>query len=346
MAEPAPKPVNLALQGGGAHGAFTWGVLDALLEDGRIVVEAISGTSAGAMNAVAYAEGLKRGRERGARACLRRFWEGVARRSVVNAFQPWPYDAIFGDSGAPKRLGMAWLDAMRYFAGPYNFNPLNLNPLRDLLEELIDFPSVRACDDIALYIAATNVETGRTTIFEREELTAAHVMASACLPMLFQAVEIDGIPYWDGGYVGNPPLFPFFYNSTSRDLVVVQINPIERHGVPRAPDEIIDRVNEITFNSSLLREYRNIEFVARQLDEGHLDAKRYRKMLIHRIDGGTPLSRLHRSSRYDTSLNFFEELHARGREAAFAWLDMAWPAIGERSTLDIRAVLDNPAAGV
>ncbi len=336
------KLINLALQGGGAHGAFTWGVLDAILEDGRLKIEALSGTSAGAMNAAAFAEGYTRGGEDGARACLRRFWEGVASsgRATENPFQAFLAATPFADAMR------AWRDVFNNASSPYDLNPFNINPLRDLVADLVDFERVRACDQIGVFIAATNVETGRTTVFKREELTADHVMASACLPTLYQAVEIDGVPYWDGGYVGNPPLFPFFYQADSRDIVVVQINPVERKGKPRSAAEIADRVREITFNSSLLREYRSIAFVKRLLAEGRVDSDRYKDVLIHRIDGGGALFELGASSRLDVNMAYFEELFERGRSTAHEWLHAHYEDVGERSTLDLSKVLDNPHIGV
>ena len=344
-ASSARKRINLALQGGGAHGAFTWGVLDALLEDDRVEVAAISGASAGAMNAVALLDGWRRGGREEARACLRRFWEAVADKAH-GAWSAWsPVNAFLASTpGFITAWGPHWFESWARMVSPYDVNPLNWNPLRDLIGELVDFDAVRACSDIDVFVAATNVETGRTRVFRRDELTADHVMASACLPTLFQAVEIDGEPYWDGGFVGNPPLYPFFYESDSRDILVVQINPIARRGTPKTAHEILDRMREITFNSSLLREYRNIEFVARLVEQERVDPERYRAMLIHRIDGGRQLAEYGASTRMVAEKAFFEALFERGREAAQNWLASAWKDVGERSTLDVRNVLDDPDA--
>jgi NTE family protein len=340
------KRVNLALQGGGAHGAFTWGVLDALLEDGRLEIAAISGTSAGAMNAVAVADGFVRGGPEEARACLRRFWEGAARAATggVDVLAAW---APLAASLAPvidqsRELGLRWLETWSSAVSPYNFNPLNWNPLRDLINELIDFEKVRDCKAFPIFVAATNVESGRTRIFRREELTADHVMASACLPTLYQAVEIDGVPYWDGGFVGNPALYPFFYESDSRDVLIVQINPIERKGTPRSPAEILDRMREITFNSSLLRELRAIEFVARLVHEDRLDPTHYREILIHRIEGGEALAAFASVTRLTMDMALYDELFALGRAAGQAWLEAQWSHVGKRATVDLRALLEKP----
>lgn len=333
------KPVNLALQGGGALGAYTWGVLDALLEDDRIEIAAISGASAGAMNGVVLAQGLMQGGEPAAREALQRFWHGIAQaaRPGLNS----PLAALMSAWAPPWSQHVmnpwaTWLDIWSRVASPYDLNPLNLNPVKDVLENLVDFEQVRACGLVRLYVSATAVETGRVRVFTNAELTADHVMASACLPLLFQTVMIDGEPYWDGGYMGNPPLFPLFDAPQTRDIVVVQLNPIERPGVPRSSRDIIARLNEITFNASLLREFRAIEFVSRLLDEGRLDAVRYKKMLIHVIADDEALSPLGAGAGLNTDLAFFEKLFEIGRLAAGRWLDAHFDDLGRNSTVDLR----------
>ncbi|MEM8785790.1 MAG: patatin-like phospholipase family protein, partial [Pseudomonadota bacterium] len=226
------RTVNLALQGGGAHGAFTWGVLDRFLEDPTILIEGVSGTSAGAMNAVVMADGLVEGGPDGAREALYKFWREVSRASRGAPWQRTPLDMLVGNWSLDYSPGYLMMDLLGRVVSPYSLNPLNINPLLTLIDDLVDFDRVRQCTDKKLYISATNVETGRIRIFEREELTAKTVMASACLPFLYQAVEIDGEAYWDGGYMGNPALFPLFDGCQSRDIVIVQINPICRPGVP------------------------------------------------------------------------------------------------------------------
>jgi NTE family protein len=273
------KPINLALQGGGAHGAFTWGVLDRFLEDERIDIEAISGTSAGAINAAVLADGFMRGGARSARERLRMFWEEVGDAASLSPIQRGPFDIFGGDWSLDTSLGYFFFDAWTRMVSPYDFNPL-----RDILARTVDFARVRACEEVKLFVSATNVETGRVRIFDGKTVTADMVLASACLPTLFQAVEIDGQHYWDGGYMGNPSLFPFFYASESDDILIVQINPIERKGVPRSAHEIMNRVNEISFNASLLSELRSVDFVRRMLGEGRLDSKRYRALDLHIID--------------------------------------------------------------
>lgn len=334
------KHINLALQGGGAHGAFTWGVLDRLLEDGRLHFEAISGTSAGAMNAVVMADGYHRqGGRDGARNALENFWREI---SVIGEFSPIrrsPLDMLMGSWSLDHSIGYMAFDMMSRLISPYELNPGNYNPMRDLLERSIDFDRLKSCDAISLYISATNVYTGRPRIFERHELTLDMVMASACLPFLFQAVMIDGEPYWDGGYCGNPALFPFFYNSTSDDVLLIQINPIERHDLPNNATEILNRVNEITFNSSLLAELRSVDFVTRMLDEGLLDPKRYRRILMHRIDADQALNALGASSKLNAEWDFFVHLRDLGSQQAEEWLERCFDNIGVCATINIPKML-------
>jgi NTE family protein len=338
MSKPKRKKVSLALQGGGALGAYTWGALDRLLEDERVEIAAISGASAGAMNAVVLADGFAKGGEEGARAKLRAFWEGIARAGSANPYRRTPMMA-FLNSLTPawaQNAWSIWLDMASRMNSPYDFNPLNINPLKEILEELIDFETVRAEHAIPLFVSATNVETGRIRVFGNSELTADHVMASACLPMLFQAVTIDGAPYWDGGYLGNPALFPLFEVEATRDILIVQINPIERPGAPRNAPDIIARLNEITFNSSLLAELRAIDFVARLIDEDKLSEGRYHKMLVHTMSEDQALRPLGFGIDLNTDLNFFEDLFQAGRAACDRWLKQNWEALGARSTVDLR----------
>ncbi len=330
------KKVNLALQGGGSHGAFTWGVLDMILEDGRLDIEAITGTSAGAMNAAVYAEGyLENGRE-GARARLESFWSQVSSESAMQPWQRKLFETVlkpWGFDGSPAYLMM---DFVTHYASPYDFNPLDMNPLRDVLRKMIDFQKVRACEHIKIFVAATNVRTGKIAIFNREQLTADHIMASACLPNLFRAVEIDGTPYWDGGFMGNPALFPLFYETACPDVVIVQVNPTERLETPRTARDIQDRVNEISFNSSLMREMRAVEFVQRLVDSGQLPKEKYMRVFAHRIDGAEPLKSFTAASKFDSSWATLTTLRDIGRAAAKAWLDKNYDNVGARDTIDLR----------
>ncbi len=345
----ARKSISLALQGGGALGAYTWGALDRLLEDDRIQIAAISGSSAGAMNAVVLAEGFHDGGAEGARAKLRSFWEGIANAGRSNPYRRTPMMA-FLNSYAPAwaQNTMApwamWADLASRVASPYDLNPLNINPLKEVLEELVDFERVRACAHLKLFITATNVETGRARVFHTHELTADHVMASACLPLLFQAVMIDGAPYWDGGYVGNPALFPLFDVKETADIFIVRVNPIERPGAPRSAPDIIARENEISFNASLLNELRAIDFVGRLRDESRVPEDRYRKMLIHSLNEDQALQPLGVGVDMNTDMAFFEGLFTTGRAACERWLAAHFADLGERSTVDLRAMFAGDVA--
>jgi NTE family protein len=332
------KPVNLALQGGGAHGAFTWGVLDRLFEDGRIRIEAVSGTSAGAMNAVVAADGLMRAGEDGARDGLARFWKAVSDAARLSPIQRGPIDIFMGNWNLDHNPSFLFFDLVNRLSSPYDVNPLNFNPLQEILEDIVDFELVRGCDSMKVFVSATNVETGRVEVFDRHELTCDMVMASACLPLLFQAVEINGVPYWDGGYMGNPVLFPFYKECASADIVIVQINPVERPGTPRSAREILNRLNEITFNSSLLKELRAIDFVQRLLDDGKLDPSHYRRLHVHVIEAQDRLLPLGASSKLNAEWDFLRHLFEIGRAAAEDWIERSYDRLGRGSTVDIRAL--------
>lgn len=330
-ARAALRVSNLALQGGGSHGAFTWGVLDALLEDGRIDFEGASGTSAGAMNAVVLAHGLARAHADGlrgqdkkeaARHALSRFWEGVGLMGTFMAGVPLPAAQAFG----------AWFS--QWFS-PYQSNPLGLNPLRTLLLREVDFDLLARQRQMKVFVTATNVRTGRGEVFSGKRLSCASVMASACLPTLFQAVEIDGEHYWDGGYSGNPAIYPLIYDTSSADMILVQINPVESNYKPGASAaDIAERVNEITFNAPLLAEVRAIEFVARLLAEGKLDDQRYKNVLLHRVDGGAALAEFGAASKARADAAFLRRLFDLGRTAGQAWLAEHFDDLGVRSSVE------------
>ena len=338
------KPVNLALQGGGAHGAFTWGVLDYLLEDGRLSIAAVSGTSAGAMNAVALADGFTRDGPEGARAALERFWSCMSEGAKSSPLRRMPIDVLMGNWGLENNPVYHAMDALSRLASPYQLNPMNINPLRDLVEQSIDFDIVRRCTAFKLFISATNVESGKVKVFSRDRLTADMVMASACLPSLYQAVEIDGVPYWDGGYMGNPSLFPFHGQTGTDDIVVIQINPIERKGAPKTPLEIQNRQNEISFNGSLLKELRAIDFVDRLIHDGKLSTDDYRQTRVHVIENQDALKPLGASSKMNVEWAFLTMLRDLGRSTAERWLDTHFDAIGERGTVDLRQMFEGIGA--
>ncbi|MBY4594654.1 patatin-like phospholipase family protein [bacterium BD-1] len=325
------KAVNLALQGGGSHGAFTWGVLDALLEDGRLEFEGVSGTSAGAMNAVVLAHALAKARQAGhagqesreaARKALSRFWDGVGLMGTFMAGMPLPA------AQAMASMFMQWFS-------PSQVNPLGLNPLRKLLEREIDFDLLASQSEIKVFVAATNVRTGRGEIFSGARLSADVVMASACLPTLFQAVQIEGEYYWDGGYSGNPAIYPLIYETKSSDVILVQINPIESAYTPGASaQEIMERVNEITFNAPLLAEIRAIEFVRRLLAEGRIDPGRYKDVHLHCVDGGAALAEFGATSKSRADAAFLRRLFELGRTTGQHWLDAHFRDVGVRSSAE------------
>ena len=335
LSEP-PKPVSLALQGGGSHGAFTWGVLDALLEDGRLQLQGVSGASAGALNAVALGAGLAQSAEavhttvarEAARQSLRTLWERVARLGEASKLQRGLMDVWL--SGW-KATGAAISPQI----SPYQANPLDINPLRSLVRELIDFEAIAQLDAPRIFACATHVATGKAEIFSGKRLTDAAVMASACLPMLFRAVEIEGEHYWDGGFSGNPALHPLIYQCKSSDIVLIQINPIERAGLPDNGAEIMDRVNEITFNASLLSQMRSIDFVNRLIERGHLPPDKYRTVRLHRIDGGEALEAFPASTKSTADGAMIEKLYELGRLCAGQWLKKNFDDIGVKSTINI-----------
>jgi NTE family protein len=329
------KSLNLALQGGGAHGAFTWGVVDQLLEDGRCNIEGISGASAGAVNAVMLADGLTRGGPDEARARLAEFWRAVSvdghlpdlQRNVVERLFPFlPRENL-------------WLGAMTRLLSPYDLNPLNINPLKELIERFVDFEAIRNDHRRELFISATNVQTGELRVFTRAEITPEVVMASAALPLLFRAVEIDGAPYWDGGYSGNPAVIPFLRSTATEDVLIVQINPRERRKVPTRQSEIVSRVNEINFNASLLSELRGVAFVNRLIDEGRLPRGtrpgEFCRLRLHRIVmedlGETDAAR----GTLNTDYEYFETLRKLGQRATRRFLDSHFDDLGHVSTIDL-----------
>ncbi len=339
-----PKLVNLALQGGGSHGAFTWGVLDQILEDGRLQIAGVSGTSAGAMNAVALADGFTRDGPEGARAALNHFWHAMSANARYSPLKRTPLDRWMGNWGLENNPIYHAFEALSRVASPYQLNPMNRNPLRDLVAQSIDFEMVRRCTAFKLYISATNVETGKVKVFPRERLTADMVMASAALPQLYQAVEIDGVPYWDGGYMGNPSLFPFYGQTGTDDVVVIQINPVERKGAPSTPQEIQNRVNEISFNGSLLKELRGIDFVDRLIREGRLSADQYRQVRVHIIANHAQMTPLGASSKMNVEWAFLTKLRDLGRDTARRWLEENFAAIGDRSTVNLREMFQGIGA--
>lgn len=332
------KTVNLALQGGGAHGAFAWGVLDRLIEDGRIRFEGISATSAGAMNAAVLAWGWTRGGPDGAREALAGFWQSVSETGMrFSPYKGLSWASKAGVDSLDNSLAFFFMDASTRVLSPYQLNPWNFNPLRDVLEAHVDFEALRANCAIKLFLAATNVETCKVRIFQESDLTANAVLASACLPLLFQAVEIDGEFYWDGGYLGNPAIYPLIYGCESRDVMIVHLNPIVREGCPKTASAILNRINEVSFNSSLMREMRAIAFVTGLIEQGKLSDKEFRRMLIHSIRADEEMVQHGVSSKLNPDWGFLTHLRDKGRDYAQEWLEAHFEQIGRESSVDVRA---------
>lgn len=331
------KRVNVALQGGGAHGAFSWGVLDKILEDGRLDIEGISGCSAGSMNAVVYAYGQIKGSEN-ARQALHDFWKAVSDAGQRFAIKPTPIEKMMG-----LNIGKSMVDSsmrmMSKMMSPYQINPNNTNPLIDILIQQVDFEELRKNSTTKLFLSATNVRTGKVKVFDSNEVSAQAVMASACLPELFHAVEIDGEFYWDGGYMGNPVLYPLFYYTDTSDVVIIHVNPIERAAPPKTALEISNRLNEITFNSALMKELRAIGFVQKLMDEGWIKDEYKEKMkyvLMHSLRAENALSDLSAESKMESDWEFLTMLRDRGRTYATEWLNENYDDIGHRSTVDVK----------
>ncbi|MCC6370416.1 MAG: patatin-like phospholipase family protein [Bacteroidia bacterium] len=330
------KKVGVALQGGGAHGAFTWGVLDRLLEEDDMVAEAMCGTSAGAVNAVTCAYGLHLGGAPKAKELLEQLWRKIA-LSGSFLFKPGIFDKAHSNGDIYNSPGYMMFNAISQVMSPYNFNPFNYNPLRDILNELIDFQELHLYNKKKLFICATNVKTNRAKIFTNNDITVDAVLASACLPFLFQAVEIEGEYYWDGGYMGNPPIFPLIENTDVMDILLVKINSIQINSVPTTARDIADRVNEISFNSSLINEMKLIHYRNELLRNGILkvDNKENREIFIHTISGYKALSQLSYSSKMNTSWEFLLELKQKGREIADNWIKTDFAQVGLKSTFDV-----------
>jgi NTE family protein len=341
---PALPALDLALQGGGSHGAFTWGVLDRLLEDLPARLDGVSGTSAGALNAAVLATGLAQGGPERAREALRAFWADVARagdcfgRPDADERAPRPGLALDPVWTAPL---MGWWQAWLRLFSPSQLNPWGLNPLRDIVERHVDVQALRE-GPLQVFVTATAVHTGQPRVFDRHDLSIDALMASACLPHLFPAVMIDGEPYWDGGYSGNPALWPLIYQTSATDVMLVKINPLVRAATPMSVLEIADRASEITFNAALVGEMRAIAFVRRLLAEERLPSDRYKSLRLHMIADEKVLAGLPASTKLSTDAAQMERLFDAGRDAAAAWLARHRSDLGRRNTLDVEAAFLSP----
>ncbi len=333
------RVINLALQGGGTHGAFTWGVLDRLFEDERLEIEGISGTSAGAMNAAVAALGYSKGGAEGAREALDGFWRLLSKNGWLSPVRRGFREKMAGSWNLDNTPTAIFLDQMSLLLSPYQTNPLNVSPIRDLLEETLDMEMLRCGSAIKLFITATNVRTGKPRVFNCADMSVEVLLASACVPQFFQAVIIDDEPYWDGGYMGNPTLYPLIYGCDSRDIVIVEVTPMVRNEVPRSAAEILSRINEITFNASLMRELGTLAFMEKLVADGHAggsEITRLASVHVHLIGGEKEMEALGVISQLNTGLDFLLHLRNLGRAHAERWLDENFAALNQRSTVDLR----------
>jgi NTE family protein len=334
-----PALVDFALQGGGSHGAFTWGVLDRLLEEPWLRIDGISGTSAGAMNAVVLADGYAAGGPEGARTALENFWKRVSQAAQFSPLRRGPLDVTLGRWTLDTSPFYIAFDLAARLFSPYDLNPRGVNPLRDILAACVDFQRV-AQAPIQLFVTATNVRTGRGRVFRNAELTPEVLLASACLPTLFQAIEIDGDAYWDGGYAGNPTITPLVRECKSQDTLLVAVNPVERPGTPRSAREILDRLNEVSFNATLLKELRMIALLRQVANPGKTEGALWAGMRIHLIASST-MAELGASSKFNAEWAFLSMLRDEGRRCAEAFLKSNGKDVGKRSTLDLDVLLQN-----
>lgn len=336
---PATKKINIALQGGGAHGALAWGILDALLEDGRLIIDGLTASSAGAMNALALTQGLYEGGPNGARAKLEEFWWETSKAGAI--FSPVhgnPLERMLGTGSGENPYSYFMFDTMTRLFSPYQFNPFDINPLRNVLERVLDFEKIRACDQLKLFISATNVRTGKVKVFTGKQISLDAALASACLPYLFRAVEIDGDHYWDGGYTGNPALYPLFYQTESRDIVIIHLNPLYREEIPTTAPEIMNRINEISFNDSLLKELRAVSFVKKLIEHDMIRDEykhMYKDVLVHSVRADDMMKDFSITSKFDTDWDFLTMLRDTGRAGMKIWLDEHFDNLGKEASVNL-----------
>lgn len=329
------KVISIAMQGGGAHGAFTWGVLDKIFEDGRFIVEGVTGTSAGGMNAVASVLGLLDGGNNGARKMLRAYWTKMAEAGKSSPISCGPIDILLGKYTMYNSPGFLSFDFMSKILSPYQSNPLNLNPLKDLIEELFDFEKIQKTKQYKVFLAATHVYTGKVKVFSNPEITSESLQATACLPTMYKAVLVNNEYYWDGGFIANPVIYPLMYNCDTTDIMIIKLNPTHRNRLPITCTEISDRLNEITNNESIDREMRAINFITKLIDNGELDSKKHKRYHMHLIENEETFQELGWSSKLNTEMAFFEHLYEEGRKTATKWIEKNFDRVGKETTFDI-----------
>lgn len=331
------KKVSVALQGGGSHGAFSWGVMDRLLEDGRFEIEGLTGTSAGGMNAVAIAQGLMKGGNQAARDELKAFWQKISdsgKNSPLN--HRGPIDKALGKYTMYHSPGFVIFDYLSRMFSPYELNPLQIDPLKDVIASSFDFDALRKFKGVKVYLCATHVQTGKLRIFGLDEMKIEALQATACLPTIHNAVKVDGEYYWDGGFIGNPVFFPLIYDCESPDIILIQLNPTVREKIPTTAREIGDRLNEITNNASVVREMRAISFISDLIDDGKLDPKETKRVFMHMIEDEDTFADLGWSSKLNTEWDFFMHLFEKGRSAADKWIKENYEHVGKKTTAPLR----------
>jgi NTE family protein len=333
-ADNSHKIVNLALQGGGTHGALTWGVLDRLLEEERLLIDGVTATSAGALNAVVLAYGLSKGGREGAKKALEFFWKRWSSLAASDMLQPSLLDKFYGNFGLDHSPSYIFLNMLSEFFSPYQLNPFNYSPLKNLLEDVVDFDQLRKQSAVRLFLCATNVRTNKLKVFTGVEICVEHVLASCCRPFVTRAVHIEGEHYWDGGFMGNPAIFPLIYGCDAVDIILVHLTPTVRQDIPTAARAIVSRMQEISFNSSLMREMRAVAFVNKLVDNGKMPGGK--KMLIHLIEAEDVFSDLPDSSKMNGNWDFLSHLHSMGRRRADRWLTLNFDSLGIESSVDVQ----------
>lgn len=328
-----PRPLHLALQGGGSHGALAWGVIDRLLDEPSLQIKEISGASAGAMNAVVLAAGLAKGGRQAAKEALERFWRRVSEAACFSPVQPSPWERLWGIHSLDNSPSYLMMETLSRVFSPYEMNPIGVNPLLQLITQEVDFDLLNAGKGPRVHVSATNVRTGRARVFSSGALSAQALMASACLPQMYQAVEIDGEAYWDGGFSANPALYPLLSGGEGVDLLIVQLNPMTREELPRSARDIINRVNEISFNTSLIKELRSLDLLRRLAAEGRVTLSG--DIRLHMIHCAQDLQGLSASSKLNADWEYLQRLFEQGRRWAEMWLEASGKHLGRQSSLDL-----------
>lgn len=328
------KVISIAMQGGGAHGAFSWGVLDKLLEDGRFIIEGVTGTSAGGMNAVATVQGLIEGGNEGARALLKKYWKTISDKSNVSGIHRGIIDRLLDKYTMYNSPEFIMFDYMSKMLSPYQSNPFNINPLKEVIDSVFDFSKIHGTDQYKVFLAATHVYTGKIKIFSNKEINTDTLLATGCLPTVFHAAYVNGEYYWDGGFTANPVMFPLIYNCESPDIVILKLNPTHRNKLPVTACEISDRLNEITNNSSILKEMRAIKFISDLIDKRDLDPAKYKRIYVHDIENENTFQDCGWSSKLNSEWDFLMHLFEEGRKTADEWIKKNYEFIGKKSTID------------